>query len=203
MKIAAFIICAMVFSAWRIMPVTSLDPAEYIKWVENEKNGLNITKQAGDYKFSMQYKPLEYIVLKENTNQKTDKTSIEKRKSEINGMQYFNLRISMLSGEEVIKAGITDKDSLKTRKQYFEYGMQNNIKLIDGADTLPCLMYHFEMNYGLVNFNNINLAFNNAANANDINDKTILFEVAEIGIERIEIVIKKSSIYNLPLLNID
>ena len=45
---------------------SGVSPAEYVKWVEDEENGLRKTKTVGEYEFNIQYCPSSYLEIKRN-----------------------------------------------------------------------------------------------------------------------------------------
>lgn len=120
----------------------------YISWVKNPENGLVKIKTIDELQFKVQYKPYEYIIcMEERTAQLAD--SIVKRKlKELEGIQYYDLKILLKSNEgELLKAGLNSTEEYTKRVSYFSFGMQEDIQLVDGNDTLPCVMYHFERAY--------------------------------------------------------
>lgn len=141
----------------------SLKPVQYVKWVEDIDNGLKVEKLIGDYMFAVQYKPLEYCVLKAERNLNISEQEMNAKMKEIEGLQYFTFQISTKNGSgELLRSGINDKDEkaeLEKRIDYFSSKMQNDIKLIDGQDTLHCVLFHFERTYNLTPYSNFNLGF--------------------------------------------
>ena len=63
--------------------------AEYISVVQNPENGLSTSKKIEDFEFSVLYKPLDYIIALENKDNKVSKDSINKRKQQLEGYQYY------------------------------------------------------------------------------------------------------------------
>jgi len=74
-----------------------VQPATYAKWVENQENGLQQTKTVEDYIFSLQYKPIEYMVALQERTPQLHTTVLQREKQKMEGLQYFNFKLSTLS----------------------------------------------------------------------------------------------------------
>jgi hypothetical protein len=126
----------------------TLQGSDYINWVRNPENGLVKEKVIDELKFKIQFKPYEYIAcMNEHTDQLAD-TVLKKAIKELNGMQFYDLKISLNDNEgEILKAGLKSREDYDKRVKYFSFEMQQDIQLVDGTDTLPCTMYHYERAY--------------------------------------------------------
>ncbi len=138
-----------------------LPVADYLEWVRNPENGLRKEKEIDELGFQLQYKPYEYIIcLEERVNEIPD-TLLQKKLAELEGVQYYDLKISLKEGEgEILKFNISSADQYNKRVKYFAFEMQNDIQLVEGNDTLPCLLYHFERTYDVAPSCTILLGFN-------------------------------------------
>ena len=177
-----------------------LSPVEYAAWVENESNGLKVKKNISDYEFTLLYKPLDYVVVREMKSEELKKKLLDERKKELEGMQYYTLKIKSNTSNDLMKTGISSEDEYYQRLEYFMSPAQDDISLIDGRDTLPCLLYHFERNYGLAPFNNIVLGFAKTEDKKEQKDKTLIYDDQVLGTGKIQITIKGNDIEQLPLL---
>ncbi len=177
----------------------SLSPSDYVRWVENGENGLCATKQIEDFEFSILYKPLNYVALRETNKDSVTEERIEKNKDELKDLQYFTLKIKAKEGNDLLKTGISTDQEYFDRLNYLSGFMQDDIKLIEGKDTLICKLFHMERNYGLAPYNNFVLGFSATKNENDklveINDKAF-------GVGKVILKIKKEDIQNIPQLKI-
>lgn len=150
-----------------------LPPVEYVRWVEDEKNGLKREKTLGDMIFSAQYKPESYIVCEEERKESIADTVLKKKLKELTDMQYYDLKIEIKDGQgELLKYGLTSTEQYQERINYFSFGMQKDIQLVDGNDTLPCLLYHYERVYDVAPYGTFILGF--AKGKNDNAGKTLL-----------------------------
>ncbi len=177
----------------------SLTPMEYVSWVNKEDNGCLVKKEIGQFEFALQYKPIEYVVLMEEKDEHLKKQVLEKRMTELKGMQYYTLKITSKEGKEFLKTGISSEEEYYGRLQYFVSAMQDDLALIEGKDTLPCLLYHFERNYGLAPYNNIVLGFK-TGNEGKAEDKTLIYEDQVLGLGPVRLTINGKDISNTPNL---
>lgn len=124
--------------------------SDYLGWIENENNGMRVEKKIGDFTFSALYKPALYLAIKELKENSINKKNVEQKIEEYKGLQYFTFRIAAENQQqELLKVGITSPEDYYSRIEYFSFNMQKDFKLIDGKDTLPCVLFHFERVYGL------------------------------------------------------
>lgn len=152
-----------------------LTPGDYVNWVQAKEHGLKKEKTIDDIRYTALYKPSKYVICEEErTNTLAD--SIVKRKTkELDGMQYYNLKIELKDGTgEFLKHGASSAADYKERVNYFAFAMQNDIKLVEGNDTLPCLLFHFERAYDVVPYGTFLLAFSLPKNSNT--DRTLIFD---------------------------
>lgn len=158
---------------------------EYISWVEHQKNGLRIQKAIGDYQYNVQYKPVEYVLLKEG--HQLDKKVLSKQKKELEALEHFTLRLSTVSQKDLLKGNASNYQAYQEILNYYAYEMQKDIHLIDGNDTLACMMYHFERNYGVAPFRNFVLGFERNSRQNK-KDKVLVIhnQIANQGIVKIK-----------------
>ena len=180
---------------------SNLNTKDYAAWIENPANGVCITKKISDFEFAVLYKPIEYVVAMESKNKNISKDSILKRRENLKGYQYFTFRIRSLKDNEFLKTGMTSQNEYYERLEYFVSNAQNDIKLVEEKDTIPCALYHFERNYGISPYSSIVLSFEEKDNSNT-KDKVFIYEDKVLGIGKIAIKIKGSELSDLPKLNI-
>lgn len=185
----------------------SLSPDEYVSWIENGQNGLCPSKQIGQLQFDLQYKPLEYIVLKDNAGTKLSAAEMKKQVSDIGDMQYFTLRISSEKGGDLLRSDAMEMAEFSNRLAYFSSGMQKDIKLIEGNDTLSCLLFHFERSFGIDPRSTFVIGFPLAKKDRpggiSATDKIFLFDDHELGAGPVMLAIQARQISMLPTLNLE
>lgn len=178
-----------------------LPPADYLRWVEDSQNGLIIKATNGALDFTVQFKPLDYIVLKEAKlhNHALNKKALGVRKAEIDGLEYYSFFISLNNGKKDIERTLSgDKDEYDKVIRYFAGDMQHDLTLVAGADTLDCKLFHFERTYGVTNYSRFEIGFNPA---NKSLDRTIVFKADAINAGTIELRINSTNLQNIPQVN--
>jgi hypothetical protein len=178
-----------------------LECNEFIRWIENEDNGLRVTKKIDDYNFTLQYKPFEYIFLLENKSLKPSLVDFNARKNEMGGMQYYTLRISSESTRELMNVGNQQETDYYGKLEYFTSFMNDDICLVQNGDTLPCLLFHFERNYGLSPNNDFVLGFESGAKQVEGGERTIIYNDQVLGTGKVKFSISNQDINYAPKLH--
>ncbi|MEO5643577.1 MAG: hypothetical protein ABIS12_09645 [Bacteroidia bacterium] len=172
-----------------------------MSWFENNGQELKTSKTIDEFNFTLQYKPIPYIILKENGGITPDKKTSAKRELELKGMQYYTFQISSTGTEKnILKTNARFENEYFSRLEYFSSVMQDDLCLIDGNDTLPCLLFHYERNYNLAPYTNFLLGFEEIAGKKLTSDHTLIFNDEVLGCGTIQLSIPKSAIENLPAL---
>lgn len=190
------VLCIGLFFVFNSCGKKQLNPTEYIAWVEDEGNGLSVTKNLDNINYRLLYKPIDYIVAKELINNAIKKNEIESRKKELGNMNYFTLRIESKTSEELMRVNIKSEDEYYHRLEYFMGYMQDDIYLVDGTDTINPSLFHFERNYGLAPFNDFVLGFNKSNK--DAQDLYFIYNDQVLGTGKISIKINKEDISDIP-----
>lgn len=172
-----------------------LPASEYVNYIESEKNGLNVSKTIGDICYRVQYKPQDYILLKEN---KSDQSIVKKQ--DLKDMQYYTLQYALKEkNEDILKAHLNNSNEYYARSNYFSFDLQQDIYLVEGKDTLPCRLFNYVNSYGLSPKADFVLAFDKTANTAK-EDKTIVIEDKVYGGGVIKLKIEKENIKDIPEL---
>jgi hypothetical protein len=176
-----------------------LPPGQYVKWVEDDQNGLKKVKTIDDIIYTAQYKPCQYVVCEEEKKTELADSIVKQRVSELGGMQYINLKIEITDQNgEFLRHGISTTEEYNDRINYFSFGMQKDVQLVDAGDTLPCLLFHFERLYNVAPYGTFLLAFPKGKNTDG--DKTLIIydHVFNTGI--VKLFFKGSDLKNTPQL---
>lgn len=174
---------------------------DYLSYIKDGDNGLKITKELNNYQFELQYKPVEFIAINEQRTIHVNDTLFKKRVKELEGLQYYTLKIQSLTGTEMMRTGINSEQEYSNRLQYFSDLAQYDMRLVDGNDTLTCALFHFERNYGVAPYNNIVLAFPKIEGEN--NTKTFTFSEQVLGVGKVNLKIAQQDINNIPQVKLN
>jgi hypothetical protein len=178
-----------------------LSPLQYVKWVENESNGLKLKKGIGDHEFSIQYKPLEYIALMEKKDERISENEVSKRTNELKGMEYYTFRISSTKNKEILTDNIGSENEYYERLQYCMSPMQDDINLVKGTDTIPCALFHFERTYGMTHYCNFVLGFPTDNEKDKTEDRKFIYNDRLFGNGPVILGISAKNISNIPNLS--
>lgn len=178
-----------------------LTAPEYVKWVENEKNGLMISKQIGEMEFQLQYRPLEYVVMMDTKNMNLAADALESRKKEMSGLQHFVFRMRVAGFEDdILKYKLNQPGEYEERVKYLSFNVQNDFRLIDGADTLPCTICTYERAFGVTPYTTMVLGFPESSGG--LSHKTLIYQDQLLGAGPVMMTIEKESIENIPQLKL-
>jgi hypothetical protein len=175
--------------------------------IQEAKKLLSAEKEIDRFTFTATYLPWEYIVAREQKG-KLNKELLDKKVNEINDLQYYTFKIEdNQDNSELLMAGISSKDEYYERIQYFSFSMQQDLKLIDGEDTLACVLFHFERNYGLSSEATFSLGFpltkieqeEKNSNKDVMNtSKVLIYDDKALGVGKIYVKIDQKNLNKLP-----
>jgi len=177
---------------------STLDEKAYVQWVEGDKSHLSAVKELDDISYTLFYKPLDYMVAKERLNGAITKDQIDARRKECGQMQYYTLKIKAKGSNELLGANAGSEQEYYGRLEYFMSAMSSDLSLIDGKDTLPCLLYHYERNYGLAPYSSFVLGFDQGKAPAE--DKVLVYDDHVLGSGKVMIKIKAEDIKQVPAI---
>lgn len=178
-------------------------PSDYVRYVSNPDNGLKRSKRVGQLQVDLQYKPIPYLIANELRRNDIQRSQFQERQQELSGSQYYNLQLSVPGDPQrnIISYGLRSEAELQERLYYLSFGMQHDIRLIDGADTLRPMLYHFERSYDLAPHRTFVLAFEQAPENKD-QDKTLILDSPVLATGPLKLKIESKAIQNLPPLKL-
>jgi hypothetical protein len=175
----------------------ALSPSEYVSWVRDPENGLVAQKTIAGYSFSLHYTPAEYSALLEAPDKtKIAEGAVAQIKKEREAMQYYMLRIQSEKARDILTSEDAPNE-LSSRLEYFTGMAQDDIVLVEGADTLSSSLYHFERSYGLDKGNAIVLGFSKTAQFMN-QDKELIYADRVLGTGPIHLTISHAAIQQIP-----
>lgn len=175
----------------------ALRPAEFMAWCKNPESGLAKSKEIGDITFSLQYKPLPYIVCTEQKTENITDDVLKTQTQELDALEYFDFKISLTeSMGELIKYNLSSAEEYNARVNYLAFGIQDDLKLLSGKDTLTCELLHFERAYDVAPYATLLCAFPKSSNK----EKTFLYEDRLFGKGIIKFTFRQEEINNIPQL---
>lgn len=153
--VSAFIICFL--SSCQRQKVST---DSYLEYVNNPSNGLLETIDIGDLTFIAQYRTNLHDVLSFNSRSFKSQVELDSMLNEKKGTRTFTFSIkSNIKGEDVLAKDLMNQQQYEQRIQYLIGAIQNDFFLIQGKDTIPCIMHHFERTYHLSESQKLMLVF--------------------------------------------
>lgn len=178
-----------------------LNPMEYASYIEDPANGLKLDKTVNGYTFTLLYEPVEYKIVKDYRGKVLSKQTLEEECLLYDSLQYFLLRIKNNNSEDVLKSGLTNEAEYYGRIQYLTSVVQQDLHIVEGSDTLPCVLSHFERDYNLSPYVTLVLGFRSNINpGKGASDKLFIYEDNAFGTGTIKLQVKADDIDNIPAL---
>jgi hypothetical protein len=169
-----------------------LTPLEYVKWVKNPENGLQLNKQIENYNFLLQYQPIEYTVINELQQEEIEDKILKKGMKSKEGLQYLTFKMATVENKAIF-SGNSLTDSVRN---YLNYEIKKDFYLLENGDTLLCKLFHYENTNGMTPYDAFVLGFE--PSRNKMNDKKFLFKANIIDLEQVEMNIKNTAIKSIP-----
>lgn len=203
--IKVLILAVVIFAgAIACLAKTKLKPVDYINWVSNPQNGLVKNTVIGNYSFSLQYRPMDMMLLKDIKDiKKIDKKQFKAQRKEYVGLYYFVLQITPLNTNVFpgLKENFKDKNVFEREIEYFSFGMQQDVKLVQGKDTLVCVSFTHERVFKHAPYYTFLIAFEEKEDKKPT-DQTFLYIDRLLGVDTLRFSIKAQAISNIPKLKI-
>ena len=135
---------------------------EFVSWVADTKNELSKSKEITDIDYRICYLPAESMAYMELKNENFSQEQFKQSCKYYTDMSYFNFRIELKQGSgELLKYHLNSPQQYNDRINYMAFGMQKDVFLIQGKDTLYSGLYHFERIFEVAPYATVMLAFDN------------------------------------------
>ncbi len=172
---------------------------EYFAWVRKEKNGLYAHKQLGVFDYTLFYKPALYECLRQTDEALWEENKISAPYKDLSSYQYvlFTIKASTKEAQDLLKINLNSQDEYKARVQYCSFGIQQDVLLIDGSDTLRCAFAHFERTFDHLSRLQFSLAFP-VTKGTGYSAKTLVFHDHLFDMGQVNIAISAQAIKNIP-----
>lgn len=175
----------------------NLSPKEYISWAHDEAHGLRKSKTLNNIRFEVQYKPAEYIIAMESKGKSIQKSQYDKRKKELEGMEYFDFRIYPPEGyASIVLYGLSHPSESQSRLNYFSFGMQQDLSLEFESGRNSCKLYHFERASDMAPHRTFVLGF--PRNPDSAPDLTFVYNGQEFNTGPVKLKFEQKDLSNLP-----
>lgn len=137
-----------------------LDSINYISYFNNPDNGLKELFGCNGWSGEANLKTPEYCALQELAFAQHKSDSVyQSFLSKYNHSIYFTLKLTGLNNADSMPDQATNTISSAVTSEYLNFNMQQDLKLVNGADTLDCTLYHNEPYNSQLTMNTILLGF--------------------------------------------
>lgn len=175
-------------------------PAEFVEWVEDKNNGLLQDQDRKEYRYSFLLKPKEYLVLKSMKANDLSGDLFLKALEDYENLNYASLWIESNNGQPILKRqAASDNNELA---MYYSFGLQKDLFLLEGNDTLKCVYAHQVQDGGISNRLHFLLAFEQSRNK-EIKSKTFLYRHSIANEENILFTFDMQDFSKVPKIQFD
>lgn len=134
------------------------------EFVKEQKETLTYEKKIKEVNYKLYYISNEQMALKQiNDISKINQTQYDSIVRNYDSLLFFNLEIDIDNFNGELLQYKLDEDaeaSYNDRVDYYAFRMQKNISIVlNERDTIPCMLYHFERNYGISPKSNFMIGF--------------------------------------------
>lgn len=177
-----------------------LAPDEYMKWVEDESNGLRVKRTFSDYVFTLQYRPADYMVAQEMRSGAVPAGKRTQRSKELEQSLHFNFIIGTPGNDISPFKANTGPDGYFERINHFLNDGASDFTLRSGNDTFDCTLCHAEQTYGLAPENILVLAFEPRSGKEIVlkDDLLLVYEDKVLGTGMVKMKIEKDKLDKIP-----
>ena len=177
----------------------ALDREDYVRWVHDYAHELHVEKDWNDFVFDLQFTPAEYVWLQRHReNNEKNRENYEREIQKIEQSQYYKMTIRVKdSNMDFINHDISTMEEKQRKLYYFSYTFQDDIRLEENGESLPCILYHFERSVDVKNSRTFLLGFQNPDT--DSKEATLVINSEQFGSLPVKIKVSKN---NTPLLAI-
>lgn len=172
----------------------SMKPSEYVRWVTSLENGLRVS-QSGACNSELQFCPTDYMVVKDLRKEDISKKELQEGRRKYENNEFFELRLATSEG----KGYFTSMRS-GSLYSYLMSGLQNDIRLVSGKDTIECVAAEVQYSQGILPYDLCLLVFEKAVS--DQADMTLEYHNSIFFPDSLKMTIKRESISKLPKIKV-
>lgn len=177
-------------------------PAEYVHYVQNPANGLQVNQKVNGVSYTLQYEPVDYCVMLEKRSFSIPKEVFKQEYNRFKGLEHYTLKIDK-EGTDKLMNVLSDTSAYKKSKTtYFDFAIQKDIKLIEGTDTIPCSICQLDANTGISPYYTYTLGFYHKSGTAGSADRVVYFQSKPLNTGNVLLCVKNKAIKNIPGLKI-
>lgn len=155
----SFIIYVMSLSVLCASCSGGLSPKDYVHYIENPGNGLLVKEEVNGVNYELQYQPTDYCVMQEKRSFSVPGDEFAQLRKRFSGLEHYVLRIKSKDMDSLVNKMDDTAKYKKGITEYFDFGIQKDIKLIEGKDTVPCSICQADANTGISEYYTFSMGF--------------------------------------------
>ena len=183
----------------------TIDRNEFRRWFYNTDNGLIKIRNVNNLTYTVQYRPIELMVLNEIKGIDISQSFLDSLKDTYGSAEYFMLQIGPsnqegVMNEDLLKSDSRDYEAYAAKVKSLAFHMQDKVTLIIDSDTLQPSLFHFEQGFELSAKQRVLFAFQPTSDFNHGKMQFVLNDnLFGAGIMKFKFSINKSQLPSLPI----
>ena len=184
---------------------TIKSPDDINEFVQEQKHNtnLNYSKKINDINYTLNYISNEQMALKQiNDLSSLNQVQFDSIVHNYDSLLFFNLEISIDNfNDDLLKYNLKGDVEFNYSQlvEYYSFKMQKDINLVqNNRDTIPCVLYHYERNYGISPKTTIMLGFKPVS----LKNMVFVYENKHLNTGTIKFAIQEKEIVNHPHIKI-
>ena len=198
MRTLPFILILFFLSECSTTPA-NLSADKYIGWLSEESNGLFKKKTIGEITVFAQYRSPEAMALIRTGNNPTPE-EWKTAKEASGNMQYYLVSYRLnKSNQDILKYNLSEESEYFARSNYLAFGIDKDVYVLSGKDSLTCRLHQFTPHYGLSPKADIIFAFDEPDSLKK-NNHTLVIEDQLFGLGILRFEFEAEHLQEIPTL---
>lgn len=178
-----------------------INKAEYIPYIEDSKNGFKVRQSDEQYTLIAQFKPAEYIVLKERNGIHQSVDEVKNLCEEFDNQLFFNFTVANKNHSFGLLGNKQSSPELFSEKQkHYNFNASDNFVLTYGKDTIQSNYVHLEQTIGIKPFTTFLLGFTKPYQKYPKKNLTLYFKEEFDEFATQQFIFKKRTLNKQPIL---
>lgn len=180
----------------------TLSPQQYLSWAKKSQKDLQKIKEINGYRFTAKFQPAELLVLR-NKEALKSQDALDSTKKIQDGIINIVMDIGSVNNQQsLLRANLSNEEEYYSRMYYYTTEVQNDVYLVEGNDTLPCIFYHFEQTFNITPVNSMIMEFKRINSQSAYQDICLVYEDRILNTGIVKFMYKNSFLNNLPQLKL-
>ncbi len=157
----------------------------YLSKVKSGNGTFIQSKTFGDLSFDLTYCSPRLMAIKQSANGEHSSHEFKELKRHYQAYSNYSLKMENLDGKGLLKKMIQNQAGYQELINYLSFGIEEDISLCTSTDTLACSFTHFERNFDLAPYAQIEIGFAKEGIAEKLCKEeswTIQFDAERFGI---------------------